>query len=213
MAPLRYTFHRAWRLLRRRRVRQLGQALVRRIYSDTELTRFMLDLTQELKILEAQIPFTLRKYEDPDSPSKFRPQEEVFRLPTLWVGVTEGGEICYSQGMAEAGDVETLRTWYPACRVPESDEVLVEGLYVPPRFRGRGIGTAGLGLVAQEAARLGYKTVICHVASDNQPSMRAHLKAGFIPYETLTLHWRGFRSSAMVRKGPFRHDGLFVDPV
>jgi GNAT superfamily N-acetyltransferase len=176
--------------------------LVRRVYSDTEYTRFMLDLTQELKIREAQIPFTLRKYEHPEPPSKFLLQEIIFRLPTLWVGVTEGGEICYSQGMAEAGDVETLRMWYPACPVPESDEVLVEGSYVPPRFRGRGIGTTGLALVAQEAARLGYSRVICHVASDNQPSMRAHVKAGFVRYETLTLQWRGFRSSDTVHKGP-----------
>ena len=175
---------------------------MRHVHSDTEYTGFELDLTQELEILEAQIPFILRKYEDSDSPSNFRLQEEDFRLPTLWVGVTEGGEICYSQGMAKAGDVETLRMWYPACPVPESDEVLVEGSYVPPRFRGRGIGTTGLALVAQEAARLGYSRVICHVASDNQPSMRAHVKAGFVPYETLTLHWRGFRRSDTVRKGP-----------
>jgi len=36
---------------------------VRHVHSDTEYTGFELDLTQELEILEAQIPFTLRKYE------------------------------------------------------------------------------------------------------------------------------------------------------
>ncbi len=58
---------------------------------------------------------------------------------------------------------------------------------IVPELRGRGIGTAIMRALMDEAAAMGLP-VRLKVASSNDPSMRLYLRLGFVPIETLPLY-------------------------
>jgi RimJ/RimL family protein N-acetyltransferase len=64
---------------------------------------------------------------------------------------------------------------------------------IVPELRGRGIGTAIMGALMDEARAAGLP-VRLKVASSNDPSLRLYLRLGFVPIETIPLYmeleWR-----------------------
>jgi ribosomal protein S18 acetylase RimI-like enzyme len=56
-----------------------------------------------------------------------------------------------------------------------------------PELRGRGIGTAVMRAIMDEAGTVGLP-VRLKVASSNDPSMRLYLRLGFVPIETVPLY-------------------------
>lgn len=81
---------------------------------------------------------------------------------------------------------------------------LVDGIFVAPAARGRGIGTALLHAAFAEATRRGYHHVRLDVIDTNQRARALYQREGFEPVKTMHIGWRrlifGFRSAtAMVR--------------
>ena len=60
---------------------------------------------------------------------------------------------------------------------------------IVPELRGRGIGTAIMRSLMDEAAALGVPVTL-QVASSNDPSMRLYLRLGFVP---IRYHFRSIR--------------------
>jgi L-amino acid N-acyltransferase YncA len=58
-------------------------------------------------------------------------------------------------------------------------------VYVEASQRGRGLGTKMLAEILASAEARGYHTVIGAIATENQASIAAHLKAGFEPCGTI----------------------------
>lgn len=77
-------------------------------------------------------------------------------------------------------------------------EVHIVDQAVVPAMRNRGIGTAVMRALMDEAARAGLP-VRLKVASSNDPSMQLYLRLGFVPIETAPLYidmeWRAANPS------------------
>ena len=70
---------------------------------------------------------------------------------------------------------------------------------ITPALRNRGIGTAMMRALMDEAAAAGLPMRL-KVASSNDPSLRLYLRLGFVPIQTLPLYieleWRAPAASA-----------------
>nr|WP_246603325.1 GNAT family N-acetyltransferase [Falsiroseomonas tokyonensis] len=69
--------------------------------------------------------------------------------------------------------------WFP---VLQENEALLENAYTPVAYRGNGIMSAAMALIAERAVDLGCRYVITFVERDNVPSLRGCRKSGFSPY-------------------------------
>ena len=64
----------------------------------------------------------------------------------------------------------------------EPHQVLAEGAYVPPAYRGQRVMTAAAMLALAHAANLGATEVVAFVGETNTPSLKGALRAGMTPY-------------------------------
>ncbi|WBQ06706.1 GNAT family N-acetyltransferase [Kribbella sp. CA-293567] len=72
----------------------------------------------------------------------------------------------------------------------EDDEVELARLIVAPEFRGKGIGTEFVRALVVPARSAGYADIFLRVRPDNEPAIRAYLRAGFQPVnEPLAAEW------------------------
>lgn len=72
-------------------------------------------------------------------------------------------------------------------REVESDRFLMDGIFVAPEARGRGVGTALLEAVCAEGARRGYGAVRLDVIDSNPRARALYERKGFAPVETQQL--------------------------
>ncbi|MBV9747638.1 MAG: GNAT family N-acetyltransferase, partial [Acetobacteraceae bacterium] len=76
---------------------------------------------------------------------------------------------------------------------------------IVPELRGRGIGTAIMRALMDEA-RAANIPVRLEVASENDPSMRLYQRLGFVPVEHMPMYiameWRGLPGSEAERGTP-----------
>ncbi len=89
-------------------------------------------------------------------------------------------------------------------RDTENERFLMDGIFVDPAARGRGVGTALLDAVCREASRRGYKEVRLDVIDTNPRARALYARSGFVATETHQLgvlrHLFGFRAATtMVR--------------
>lgn len=72
----------------------------------------------------------------------------------------------------------------------EEDEVELARIVVAPDLRGKGIGTEFVRALLEPALAAGYADVFLRVRPDNEPAIRAYLRAGFQPVdEALAAEW------------------------
>jgi aminoglycoside 6'-N-acetyltransferase I len=90
------------------------------------------------------------------------------------VCVRESGGLC---GFAEVG----TRPYADGCRT--SPVVFLEGWYVDPDFRGKGIGRALVEAVEAWARDRGLQELASDALLDNQTGQRAHEHLGFVEVE------------------------------
>jgi ribosomal protein S18 acetylase RimI-like enzyme len=60
-----------------------------------------------------------------------------------------------------------------------ADECEVKRLYVPPRFRGEGLGNRLLLAAIEEARQMGYKAMFCDTLTGMQQAARLYEAMGF----------------------------------
>jgi RimJ/RimL family protein N-acetyltransferase len=64
----------------------------------------------------------------------------------------------------------------------KKDEALLEGAYTPADYRGKGIMSAAMAQIAEQAALFGARWVITFVDEQNEASVKGCLRSGFAPY-------------------------------
>ena len=74
-----------------------------------------------------------------------------------------------------------------------TDYALLEGAFTFEAFRGKGIMSAAMALIAEEAGKAGARYAITFVTQDNIPSLKGCERAGFTPYCKRTERHRLFR--------------------
>ncbi|AWN34712.1 GNAT family N-acetyltransferase [Methylobacterium radiodurans] len=106
-------------------------------------------------------------------------------IPTCWVALDRRTGIpCYMQWLMGASHNRLIQQTFPPRWFPElaPDEALLENAYTPAAYRGQGIMSCAMALIAERAAGIGARSVITFVENANVASLRGCAKAGFAPY-------------------------------
>lgn len=175
------------------------------------------DLSVAIKHPKAKIPISIREMRDSDLPALFDMQDTLHRreqvelhgrkrhyeakIPHCYVAIDErNGAPCYFQwlmGPHQNAKIQALfpPDWFP---ILKADEALLENAYTPVAYRGNGIMSAAMALIAEEAGALGCRYVITFVEQDNIPSLKGCHNAGFSPYLVRTE--RRFLANSITRR-------------
>lgn len=159
------------------------------------------DLTREHMTPTAQIPLSIRELQERDIPQLFTASRQAWarkerlevahriahlaeRIPTCFVAVDDRtGRPCFMQWLMLADQNERIKKFFrdrfPTLR---ADEALLENAYTPPEYRGKGVMSTAMSLIAERARNYGCRYVITFVAKDNTASLKGCAKAGFYPF-------------------------------
>jgi len=156
---------------------------------------------------KAKIPISIRKLEAADLSSLIPNEEHLGRkervelasrrrhldadIPQCYVAVDQrDGSPCYFQWLMGPRQNDNIQHFFGAGWFPilHSDEALLENAYTPKCYRGNGIMSEAMALIAERAADLGCRYVVTFVETDNVPSLKGCQKAGFAPYVVRTEH-------------------------
>lgn len=99
------------------------------------------------------------------------------------VGLSAEGHPCFMLWMAGAEENAALRrTFGPAYPRLQPGEAVIDGLYVPKRFRGRNLAPGALRAIAAELHARGVRRVIAFSHHSRPAALFALRQAGFVPY-------------------------------
>jgi RimJ/RimL family protein N-acetyltransferase len=166
-----------------------------------KFTRFGLrrDLRVALEKPSAKIPILVRPLENRDLPSLFfdniAEKDNAERLEVAWrrafidkgapggfVAIDRRSETpCYVQWLLSSRDnnfIQMLGGFPPL----EADEALLENAYTPPAYRGLGIMSSAMALIAERAEEFAARYVLTFVDEQNIASLKGCQRAGFHPH-------------------------------
>jgi aminoglycoside 6'-N-acetyltransferase I len=117
------------------------------------------------------------------------PEEHEVEMETLLADADRAAVfVSPAAGGGLAGFVEVaLRPWAEGC--DSSPVGYVEGVYVAPEERGRGVGEALLRAAEAWARDRGCREIASDARADNAPSLSLHRRLGYVESETL-VHLR-----------------------
>jgi RimJ/RimL family protein N-acetyltransferase len=164
----------------------------------TEFTRygFCRDLALPFTNPSAKIPISVRPLENrdllslfPDAASCIEEKLEIVRRLAFVEKGARGGFVavdtrndtpCYVQWLFGARDNDFIGRigGFP---VLEAEQALLENAYTPPSYRGLGIMSAAMALIAERASDIGARTVLTFVDDRNIASLKGCQRAGFYP--------------------------------
>jgi phosphinothricin acetyltransferase len=98
--------------------------------------------------------------------------KENGKFPVIGLVDEQGGLLAF-------GTYGTFRAW------PAYKYTVEHSVYVERSARGRGLGTKVLQALIQFAEEQGYHNLIGGIATENEVSIRTHLKCGFVPCGTI----------------------------
>ncbi len=178
---------------------------------------FRRDLGRRFVAPPASLPVAIRSFTKSDiallglDDRRGRPTKAVIdraqRMKTIeagvsshvYVGTTGGDRPCFFQFLIFSDDNERLSAYYDGYfpRLAE-DEVLLEGAFVPERYRGKGIMAYAMSQVAEQGRAAGARWAITYVEESNLASIRGCLACGFRPYLRKKTSWRAFRREVSI---------------
>jgi RimJ/RimL family protein N-acetyltransferase len=122
------------------------------------------------------------------------------RIGTCYVATAPDGLPCYMLCLMGHADNGRVRSYFGGA-FPElaPHEALLEGAFTPAPFRGLGVMAAATALIAERAADIGARHVVCFVEKDNAGSIKGCLRAGFTPEVVRREDWRLFRRRSAYR--------------
>jgi len=190
------------------------------------------DLEVPLKLWKAKIPISVREFRDSDRDvllprsSSIPDRKERIELatrqahadagiPTCFVAIDDrNGAPCYFQWLMGSEHNDKIQSffgpdWFP---ILKPDEALLENAYTPPEYRGNGIMSEAMALIAAKALDIGCRYVVTFVEVDNIASLKGCERAGFAPY-TLRSELRLLHRFRMRQFEAIRTDEAAPDAV
>lgn len=118
-------------------------------------------------------------------------------IGTCYTAVDGGDEPCYMQWLIGPNDNQKLRAMYREGMLQlRADEMLLEGAFTRPAFRGKGVMAEAMAHIAEKGRDAGARWVITFVKEDNIASLKGCQKAGFEPYMLKYTQWQFFKSTS-----------------
>lgn len=204
----------AW--LAKQRIRLAGRL---QLGLHSEVTRYGLrrDLTLPLEHPKAKIPISVRELAEADLDSLLSVEDaqgnaeeslEITRrrafvekgIERCFVAVDErDGKACYMQWLIDAPDVEPIRHSgnFPSLA---PGEALLENAYTPVKYRGLGIMSAAMAMIAERASDIGARYVLTFVDDRNIPSLKGCQRSGFYPH---LLHRQVQKAFGLIKRNSF----------
>jgi hypothetical protein len=202
MSVLPNSMNVALELLAERKFAEIGQRCAGLVYEQRITYGLRRDLQLPLTTPKAKIPISIREFEQsdlpaliPDNPTSLSRKEQVelrprrahfeARIPKCYVAVDQrNGSPCYFQWLMGANENSKIQSFFPKNWFPllQPDEALLENAYTPVAYRGNGIMSAAMALIAERAVELGCRYVLTFVEKGNIPSLRGCRNSGFSPY-------------------------------
>jgi RimJ/RimL family protein N-acetyltransferase len=167
------------------------------------------DLTRPFPAPNAKIPLAIREATPEDGailfPSDLSGQAPADRAEVLWrrqvfaAGVrtcyvavdARNGRPCYCQWLMSRDQNDEIRSISPFPPL-EAGEALLENAYTPPEYRGFGIMSAAMALIAERGSERDARAVLTYVREDNVASLKGCQRAGFASYSKLENRWYAF---------------------
>jgi len=158
-----------------------------------------------------KIPITIRPLREEDIPFLLEapyhgvPKKELIEqaerlsflregIPTCYVAVTQDGKPCFMQWLMSSEDNDKIQLRFNhGFPLLAPDEALVEKCFTPEAYRGLGIMSYAMALIAKKAERLNARRVITFVEVNNIASLKGCKKSGFVPYIIRDDRWFLFR--------------------
>ena len=155
------------------------------------------NLAAPLELPKAKIPIAVRPLEERDYAALFATgkdqdpgdrKDAAVRLAFIAKGARRGfvaadartDTACYVQWLFGAQDNDFIRRLkgFPPLR---AGQALLENAYTPPAYRGLGIMSVAMALIAERATEVGAQEVFTFVGVDNIASLKGCQRAGFHP--------------------------------
>lgn len=189
-------------LIAERRFAEIGKRCAGLIYERRTTFGLRRDLQVPLTLPKAKIPISIREFAASDVAALFPEHQATLTrkekielavrrahfeaaIPTCYVAVDQrDGSPCYFQWLMGPRQNDKIQSFFPKRWFPvlAPDVALLENAYTPVHYRGNGIMSAAMALIAERAADIGARYVITFVESNNVPSLRGCAKSGFSPY-------------------------------
>jgi GNAT superfamily N-acetyltransferase len=180
-------------------IRPVYGAARRRLRSDVEAFGLRRDLHVPHTPPAAKIEIGVRPLEDRDvaavldATAELSPDEKWDRatrrrlleagIGRPHVAVTDDDEACYTQWLFTSADNDDIARHFEGIFPHlDYDMALLEGAFTPVAWRGKGVMSAAMSRIAEQAGPLGARYVITFVGTDNPASLRGCEKANFFPY-------------------------------
>lgn len=220
MAPHHSSFHKikmALFLLFHGHAPTLLGELKKEIRSEEICYGFRRDLAAPVEPPGASMPIRLRIFEKNDIEGLFdfkqagtTPKAIMDRLrrlvfidagiPSCYVGIAPDGSPCYIQWLITPQANERVQSYFKGYFPPLADnEVMLEGVFIPEKFRGKKIMPFAMSQIAEKGKSLGARWAVTYVPDHNLPSIKGVLQAGFKPFLLRKAVWKNFRRSLQFR--------------
>jgi hypothetical protein len=104
-------------------------------------------------------------------------------IPRCFVATTDEGSPCYIQWLISHTTNDRLESHFKGYMPPLArDEVVLEGAFIPFRYRGKKIMPFAMARVAEKGKDVAARFAMTYVQDSNLPSIKGVLQAGFSPY-------------------------------
>ncbi|MDD5531728.1 MAG: hypothetical protein PHC52_02930, partial [Syntrophales bacterium] len=114
-------------------------------------------------------------------------------IPTCYVALTNNGIPCYLQWLIGPDENGKVQKYFKGGFPPLGpDEMLLEGAFTAPAYRGLGITAYSMAKVAEKAQEFGARRVITYINHGDLSTLNSCKEAGFIPFTIRTAKWRRF---------------------
>src|SRR4051794_5811673 len=187
------------------------RSLRKRIFYRSIALGLRCDLTADTPAIQAKIPLTVRALTEEDraalEPEKTDSANDFYErllrlrmfdagLRTCYGAFSEDGRVCYVQWLIEPAQNDLVHDFFEGSfpRL-QPNEVLLEGAYTFPAFRGQGVMAAAMAGITDQGRARGFENAWTFVGEHNEPSLKGCRRAGYHEEVRRIEQWRFFRHS------------------
>lgn len=189
-------------MVRRGETAALLREVRERIYSNDTSMILRCDMWEHRLAPQPKIALSIRRLQTRDLPLiiKERPRRLpvlLAKISTCYVAVTETDDLAFMLWVVFDSEWERLKPHFKG-HIHSSlqpDECLFEFAYTFEKFRGKGVMSAALVMIAEQAVRQrpSVRWAYNYIRQGNLPSLKGCRNAGFRPFIKRQEHWRAMR--------------------